>query len=116
MLCKRTLYYSQVERTIFCVAVDRRTADTRAMIDSLPSQRLAVLIRSLRTEQGMSQEELAERAGLHRNFISLIERGKSQPTVDNVFRLANALEISAVELIQRISPIVGVGYDLKRRS
>lgn len=83
-----------------------RTADTRAMIDALPSKRLAVLLRTLRTEQRLSQEELAERAGLHRNFVSLIERGKSQPTVDNLFRLADALEISAVELIQRISPAV----------
>lgn len=86
--------------------MNARTADTRAMIDALPSQRLAVLLRTLRTERHLSQEELAERAGLHRNFVSLIERGKSQPTVDNLFRLADALEISAVELIQRISPAV----------
>lgn len=88
------------------MVMNARTADTRAMIDALPSQRLAVLLRTLRIERRLSQEELAERAGLHRNFVSLIERGKSQPTVDNLFRLADALEISAVELIQRISPAV----------
>ncbi|NMG56027.1 helix-turn-helix domain-containing protein [Aromatoleum aromaticum] len=73
------------------------------MIDTLPSQRLAPLIRTLRKAQGLSQEALAERAGLHRNFVSLIERGKNQPTVDTLFRLAEALGVTAVELVERIS-------------
>jgi transcriptional regulator with XRE-family HTH domain len=73
------------------------------MSEQLPSQRLTALIRTLRKERGLSQETLAERAGLHRNSISLIERGESQPTVDTLFRLANGLGISAVELVERIS-------------
>jgi transcriptional regulator with XRE-family HTH domain len=73
------------------------------MTTALPSQRLATLIRTLRKAQGLSQEALAERAGLHRNFISLIERGQNQPTVDTLFRLAAALELTAVELVARIS-------------
>ncbi len=73
------------------------------MSEKLPSQRLTALIRTLRKERGLSQETLAERAGLHRNSISLIERGESQPTVDTLFRLADGLGISAVELVERIS-------------
>lgn len=73
------------------------------MVTTLPSQRLAVLIKTLRKERGLSQESLAERAGLHRNFVSLIERHQSQPTVDTLFRLADALELSAVDLVERIS-------------
>lgn len=73
------------------------------MSEQLPSQRLTALIRTLRKERGLSQETLAERAGLHRNSISLIERGESQPTVDTLFRLADGLGISAVELVERIS-------------
>lgn len=73
------------------------------MSEQLPSHRLAALIRTLRKEHGFSQEALAERAGLHRNFISLIERGESQPTIDTLFRLADGLEMSAVELVKRIS-------------
>jgi len=73
------------------------------MVTTLPSQRFTVLLRELRKETGLSQEALAERAGLHRNFISLIERGESQPTVDTLFRLADALGVTAVELVARIS-------------
>lgn len=73
------------------------------MVTTLPSQRLALLIKTLRKERGISQEALAERAGLHRNFISLVERDLSQPTVDTLFRLADALGVTAVELVSRIS-------------
>ena len=73
------------------------------MPTTLPSQRLALLIKTLRKQRGISQEALAERAGLHRNFISLLERNASQPTVDTLFRLADALGVTAVELVSRIS-------------
>lgn len=55
------------------------------MSEQLPSQRLAALLRTLRKEQGLSQEALAERAGLHRNSISMMERAESQPTGGHPF-------------------------------
>ena len=73
------------------------------MVTTLPSQRLAVLLKTLRKQRGLSQEALAERAGLHRNFISLLERRESQPTVDTLFRLADALGVTAVYLVTQIS-------------
>jgi transcriptional regulator with XRE-family HTH domain len=73
------------------------------MVTTLPSQRLAVLLKTLRKQRGLSQEALAERAGLHRNFISLLERRESQPTVDTLFRLADALGVTAVDLVTQIS-------------
>ena len=90
-------------RTEFFAEISAPVPETRAMSEQLPSQRLTALIRTLRKERGLSQETLAERAGLHRNSISLIERGESQPTVDTLFRLADGLGISAVELVERIS-------------
>lgn len=90
-------------RTELSEEISAPAPETRAMSEQLPSQRLAALIRTLRKERGLSQETLAERAGLHRNSISLIERGESQPTVDTLFRLADGLGISAVELVERIS-------------
>lgn len=72
------------------------------MSTSLPSQRFAVLLRKHRRDRGLSQEGLAERAGLHRNFISLIERGVNQPSIDSLFQLALALEISPIDLVREI--------------
>ena len=90
-------------RTELSEEISALAPETRTMSEQLPSQRLTALIRTLRKERGLSQEALAERAGLHRNSISLIERGESQPTVDTLFRLADGLGISAVELVERIS-------------
>lgn len=49
---------------------------------------------------GVSQEELAHRAGLHRTYISDIERGARNPSLKTLSRLADALEISTSELIR----------------
>ena len=49
---------------------------------------------------GISQEELAHRAGLHRTYISDIERGARNPSLKTLSRLADALEISTSELIR----------------
>ncbi len=46
----------------------------------------------------MSQEELAERAELDRSYMSSIERGKQNPGIVSILRVANALEMTATEL------------------
>ena len=48
-------------------------------------------IRNLRRRHGLSQEDLADRAGLHWTYVSDLERGQQTPTVDVVNRLARAL-------------------------
>lgn len=50
-------------------------------------------LRKYRNELGLSQEEFAERAGLHRTYISAIERGKRSIALDNVQKIADALGI-----------------------
>jgi len=55
-------------------------------------------IRRRRRDLDITQEELAERADLHRTFISDIERGEANPSLENIDRLAQALEISIVDL------------------
>lgn len=52
----------------------------------------------------LTQVAFAERAGIHRNFVSMIERGVSQPTVDYFFAIATALGLSGEELAAKISP------------
>lgn len=54
----------------------------------------SVNIKKYRLMQGLSQEELAEKAGLHRTYISLVEREKRNIALDNVEKMANALGVA----------------------
>lgn len=56
-------------------------------------------LRRLRTEKGWSQEELADRAGLHRTYVSGVERGVRNPTITIVAALAKALGVPPAELL-----------------
>lgn len=55
-------------------------------------------VRRRRTALGLSQEELADRAGLHRNYIGGIERGERNVGIKAVFALAIGLECAPYEL------------------
>lgn len=60
---------------------------------------LARNLRLIRAERGISQEELADRAGLHRTFVGSVERGERNISIDNIEKLAKALEVMASSLI-----------------
>ena len=62
------------------------------------NQRFEKAIRRRRRELDFSQEELAERAELHRTYISDIERGERNPSLENIEKLAKALGISIARL------------------
>lgn len=57
-------------------------------------------IRALRTEQGWSQELLAEKTGFHRTYIGMIERGERNLSLRNIETFANTFEISVSELLK----------------
>lgn len=56
-------------------------------------------LRARREQQGLSQQELADKAGLHRNFVGLLERGQRNVTVLVLQDLAAALRMSLSELV-----------------
>ena len=64
---------------------------------------LAVEIKAQRARLGISQDELALRSGLSRTFIGRIEVAQNQPTITALFKLAEGLEISAVDLVKAIA-------------
>lgn len=61
--------------------------------------RVGHAVRKLRRELGLSQEELAERADLHRTYIAGIERGGRNITLRSLERLAKALGVSVTDLL-----------------
>ncbi len=61
-------------------------------------RRFGQRVRELREAAGMSQEELAERAGLHRTYIGGIERGERNVGILNVLHLARALRVRPGDL------------------
>ncbi|MEK7377055.1 MAG: helix-turn-helix transcriptional regulator [Candidatus Margulisiibacteriota bacterium] len=58
--------------------------------------------REQRTKLGYSQEELAESAGLHRTYIGMIERAEKNITLENISKLAKALNLKICELFNKI--------------
>jgi transcriptional regulator with XRE-family HTH domain len=62
--------------------------------------RLGSNIRRLREARGWSQEDYADRAAIHRTYVSDIERGKRNPTITVVEKLAKPLEVSAGSLLE----------------
>jgi transcriptional regulator with XRE-family HTH domain len=55
-------------------------------------------VRTLRDARGWSQEELAEKAGIHRTYIGGIERGLRNVALLNIVRIAHALDLSVSDL------------------
>ncbi|TAL29310.1 MAG: XRE family transcriptional regulator [Alphaproteobacteria bacterium] len=61
---------------------------------------LSQTIRRRRNDLGLSQEDLAEKCGFDRTYISMLERGKRNPSFLNLLRLSEGLEISVSKLLE----------------
>ena len=58
-------------------------------------QTFSANLRKYRRDKGLSQEAFADLAGLHRTYISALERGKRSIAIDNIEKIAHALDIDA---------------------
>ena len=65
-------------------------------------QSFGLILREARKSRGFSQEILALESGVDRNFVSLLERGKNQPTLSTIFKLAKALDTKPSSLVMEV--------------
>lgn len=66
-----------------------------------PVAQFSAVLRQLREERGLSQEQLAERADLNRSYLGEVERGHAIPSLITLAKLAGALEIRLSSFIER---------------
>lgn len=62
----------------------------------------ASVLKKLRIQKGLSQEELAFKANLHRTYISQLERGLKSPTLNTISILADVLDVSLAQFVKSI--------------
>ena len=65
-------------------------------------KRLGRVIRRRREAADLSQEDLAFQAGVHRTYVSMLERGTGNPSLAVIVRLANVLDASLTSLMQEV--------------
>lgn len=58
-------------------------------------------LRRLRNMHGLSQEELADRADVNRNYVGMLEREEHAATIDMLEKLAQVLDVDPMELLRR---------------
>ena len=66
------------------------------------TNKVGAVIQAVREEKGLSQEVVSGLAGIGRTHLSAIERGVRKPTLDTFFKIAEALDLPASELMKRI--------------
>ncbi len=63
-------------------------------------KKFGLVVKKYRIEKGLSQEKLAEISGLHRTYISSVERGTRSISLSNIDKIAKALELEPYKLFQ----------------
>ena len=67
-----------------------------------PEKAFGQVLRQIRQERGLSQEELGFESGQHRTYISQLERGQKSPSLRTIFKLAKALHVEPSDLVERV--------------
>ncbi len=73
----------------------------------LNSKTVGIVIKRVREERGLSQEVVSGLADIGRTHLSAIERGTRKPTMETFFKIANAMDIDASDLLKQIESECG---------
>jgi transcriptional regulator with XRE-family HTH domain len=65
-----------------------------------PQRIVAKNLKQLRSEKGLTQQELAEKANIHRTYVGFIERAERKVSINILYRLADGLDVDVRELLQ----------------
>ena len=76
---------------------DRNSEETKKNLKTFGSR-----IQELRKKNSLTQSELAEKIGLSTNFIGMVERGERNTSVDKIFKLAKAFNISLAQFFETL--------------
>lgn len=76
-----------------------------------PEQAFGQVLRELRSERRLSQEQLAERSRISRPHLSRLESGRNSPSLSMVFQLAKALCVAPADVVGRAQQKVACGGD-----
>src|SRR5581483_11648597 len=94
-LCSNYCHSSRIER--LCIV---GTINFSPMSNADVKKRFGAVVKTWRNKSGISQEELAWRAGLHRSYVADIERGARNASLQTIEKLAKALNLSFSTLFQ----------------
>ncbi len=106
------------------VPISRRKFDTFERVHMADEKKMiGKQIKALRQARGMSQDELSEKVSINSKYLSAIERGKANPTLDIFTKLADALKVSLPdlfdyelepkELAQLVAGLIAEGDEIK---
>ena len=70
------------------------------------SMQLGRILRMLRTRKGMTQEELAEKTGLHRTYIGVVERGEKNITIINCMKISHVLGSNLASILHEVETVL----------
>jgi len=71
------------------------------------STAFGIVIRRLRIDAGLTQEQLGLEADLRRTFVSILELGQQQPTITTIFKISKALNVSVPKIMELVELEVG---------
>jgi DNA-binding XRE family transcriptional regulator len=80
--------------SLVCRSLVFNCATLNVMVSNNLAKRVGILIRRIRTDKELSQEDLANRCGLHRTYIGSIERGEKTITIETAYKITRSLDMT----------------------